>query len=195
MAHQHRKYPQSQQVFVFDNKDNSNKPLILAMNGDYYDIGSNMEFSVNFAPFQYLDNEEEFEWACSFIEELCELQKVILDGEKKEKIRHTLETLRSSDRAYWKLSQYIISLQDYELRSALKVYATDGIIGSILNQSKNNIETSSLMGFKLGWLLGQKPELYVPVINYLFRKLYRLFKRQYPTLLIWKKPGSISTIK
>ncbi|MEI6056854.1 MAG: hypothetical protein WCR55_12450, partial [Lentisphaerota bacterium] len=179
---QHRKYSQSQ-IFVLD-KDNSNKPLILAMNGDYYDIGNNAEFSVNFAPFQHIDIEEEFEWACSFLEELCELQKVVLDGEKKEKIRHTLETLRSSDRAYWKLSQYIISMQDFELRSALKVYATDGIIGSILNQSTDNIETTSLMGFELGWLLGQKPELYVPVINYLFRKLYRLFRRQHPTLLI-----------
>jgi len=179
---QHRKYPQSQ-IFVLD-KDNSNKPLILAMNGDYYDIGSNAEFSVNFAPFQYINDEEEFEWACSFVEELCELQKIELDGEMKSQIRHTMSTLRTSDPKYWNLSQYILSIQNYSLRTALKVYATDGTIGKILNQSKDNIETSSLMGFELGWLLGQKPELYVPIINYLFRKLYRLFKRQLPTLLI-----------
>ncbi len=179
---QHRKYPQSQ-IFVLD-KDNSNKPLILAMNGDYYDIGSNAEFSVNFAPFQYIDDEEEFEWACSFVEELCELQKVELGGDMKEQIRHTMSTLRGSDRKYWNLSQYILSIQNQKLRDALKVYATDGAVGKILNQSKDNIETSSLMGFELGWLLGQKEEMYVPVINYLFRKLYRLFKRQLPTLMI-----------
>jgi len=179
---QHRKY-QDSQIFVLD-KDNSNKPLILAMNGDYYDIGSDTEFSVNFAPFQYISNSEEFDWACSFIEELCELQKVELDGEMKDKIRHTLTTLRGSDSKYWNLSQYILSIQDFDLRNALKTYAADSSIGKILNQSTDNIETSSLMGFELGWLLGQKPELYIPVINYLFRKLYRLFKRQLPTFLI-----------
>ncbi|HBM17418.1 MAG TPA: hypothetical protein DD381_13910 [Lentisphaeria bacterium] len=179
---QHRKYPNSQ-VFVFD-KDNSNKPLILAIDGNYYDIGSDTKFNVNFAPLQYLNYAEEFEWGCTFIEELCELQKIVLNGEKKELIRHTLETLKSSDPKFWKLSDFILSIQDTNIRSALKVYATDGIIGKILNQSSDNVETSTLMGFEFGWLLSQKEDFYIPVINYLFRKLHRSFKRNYPTLLI-----------
>jgi len=40
------------------------------------------------------------------------------------------------------------------------------------------------MGFEFGWLLSQKEDFYIPVINYLFRKLHRTFKRNYPTLLI-----------
>jgi len=101
---QHRKYKDSQ-IFILD-KDNSNKPLILAMNGDYYDIGSENAHSVNFAPFQYIDSEEEFEWACGFVEELCELQTIRLDGEIKEKIRHTLDTLRNSEAL---LNKYFLS--------------------------------------------------------------------------------------
>ncbi len=178
---QHRKYPGSR-IYLLD-KDNSSKRLIQSLSGDYYDIGSS-KGNIHFAPLQYIDDTEEFEWACTFIEELCELQKITITPEVKELIRDSLNTLRSSDRKFWSLHNYIGTVQSNELRSALTTYAVDGIVGNILNSAHDSMEVGSLTGFELGWLLDQKKEVYLPVINYLFRKLYRKFKEQKPALLV-----------
>jgi type IV secretion system protein VirB4 len=55
---------------------------------------------------------------------------------------------------------------------------------TLLDASEDRIDMSTLMAFEMGWLLEQKPAFYLPVIDYLFRVLYRQFKQRHPALLI-----------
>ncbi len=177
---QHRKYPESR-VYVFD-KDNSNKVITLALNGDYYDVGKNQ--SISLAPLSHIDDDEEFDWTLGFIENLMELQGLTPTPEQKGEIRDALFNLRHSGRSTWNLSGFIDMLQDKQMRSALSVYTESESMSSLLNSSEDQIGISSLMAFEMGWLLEQKNAFYLPVIDYLFRVLYREFKKRHPALLI-----------
>ena len=177
---QHRKYPESR-VYVFD-KDNSNKVITLSLNGDYYDVGKNQ--SISLAPLSHIDDDEEFDWTLGFIENLMELQGITPTPDQKGEIRDALFNLRHSGRSTWNLSGFIDMLQDKQMRSALSVYTESEAMSSLLNASEDQIGISSLMAFEMGWLLEQKNAFYLPVIDYLFRVLYREFKKRHPALLI-----------
>ena len=177
---QHRKYAESR-VYVFD-KDNSNKVITLALGGDYYDVGKNQ--SISLAPLSHLDDEEEFDWTLGFVENLLDLQGLKVIPEQKTEIRSSLFNLRESNKNTWNLSGLIDSIQDKEMRNALRVYTESQAMSSLLNATQDQIGLSSLMAFEMGWLLEQKEAFYLPVIDYLFRVLYREFKKRHPALLI-----------
>jgi type IV secretion system protein VirB4 len=180
MIAQHRKYDNSH-VYVFD-KDYSNKAIILALGGDYYDIGKSN--NIAFAPLSRIEEEEELDWACAFVEELCILQKVMVHADRKAIIREALKALCQTKPEYRTLHNLTTSLQDEEMRQALRVYIHNATFSRLINAAHDSIENSSLMGFEMGWLLEQQEAFYIPVIKYLFRRLYQEFKHRHPTLLI-----------
>ncbi len=177
---QHRKYKDSH-VYVFD-KDNSNKVVTLSLGGDYYDVGLN--HSVSLAPLSHIDDPEELDWTVGFVENLLELQSMELTPEVKTEVRRTLTILRDSERNNWNLSGFIDYVQDNIIRDTLKAYVESIAMSSLLNATTDQINMSSLMTFEMGWLLDQKEAFYLPVIDYLFRVLYRQFKNRYPALLV-----------
>jgi len=177
---QHRKYPNSH-VYVFD-KDNSNKVITLALGGDYYDVGKNQ--SISLAPLSHIDDPEEFDWTLGFVENLLELQGLAVTPEHKAEIRDGLNNLKESNSNTWNIEGLIDLIQNSEIRSVLRVYTESEAMASLINATHDHINMSSLMAFEMGWLLEQKEAFYLPVIDYLFRVLYRQFKKRHPALLI-----------
>ncbi len=177
---QHRKYRDSH-VYVFD-KDNSNKVVTLSLGGDYYDVGQN--HSISLAPLSHIDDPEEFDWTLGFIEDLLILQGQAPTPEQKAEIRDALNNLKDSNRNTWNLQGLTDLIQDAEMRSVLHVYTESEAMSSLINATEDQINMSSLMAFEMGWLLDQKEAFYLPVIDYLFRVLYRQFKKRHPALLV-----------
>lgn len=180
---QHRKY-QNSHVYIFD-KDNSNKVTTLSLGGDYYDVGKNNAIAL--APLSHLDDPEEFDWTIDFLEGLITLQKVDLTPQRKGEIRSALDTLKGGSKDTWNLSGFIDMIQNRELRQALEVYSESEVMSSLLNAHEDNINLGSFMSFEMGWLLEQSSAYYLPVIDYLFRVLYRKFKERHPALLIFEE--------
>ena len=176
---QHRKYSHSH-IFVFD-KDYSNQTLLLALGGDFFDIGRDSRLS--FSPLCSIEEEETFNWACSFIEEFVLLQNIPLSPERKNAIRAGLTSLKNTDKRFWSINALRLVIQDEVLRTALEPYCV-GFMNQIFSSKQDVFKETSLLGFEMGWLLEQREEIYIPLLSYLFHRLHHLFKRRNPCLLI-----------
>lgn len=177
---QHRKYINSH-IFVFD-KDYSNRAIIKALGGDYYDIEK--EDSISFAPLSGIDRPEEFDWACDYIENMLILQGLKVDSFIKQEIRHALKMLLHTPKEYWSLDHLSTFIQHKEVRMALSPYVDSALLKRLLGGTSDTIETGSVMGLELGWLSKASPATSGPLLDYLFNMLGRTFKAGYPTLLI-----------
>jgi len=180
IAAQHRKYPGSRVIF-FD-KDNSNKAITWALNGEYYDPGENE--SISFGPLAHIHEDDELDWACTFIEEICELNGIKPNQIQKSSIREALEGLAQSELQHRTLKNLVLSVQEVGVRKVLENFISSQSISRLLGGYQDSIENADVMALEMGWLLQQKEAHYVPVISYLIRKLEKMFKDIRPTLLI-----------
>jgi type IV secretion/conjugal transfer VirB4 family ATPase len=169
------------QIFVFD-KDFSHQALTHALGGYHYNIGQD---SVSFAPLQALDTPAQQGRAQQFVENLILLQQGTLSPEERQSIHLALESMRL-DPDCRSLTVLANLVQLESLRQALHYYTQAGQM-PLLDAETDALQLGYLQTFEMQWLLAQKPEVYVPVLLYLFDQIEeRLEKDQArrPTLLI-----------
>ncbi len=186
---QFRKYQRSR-VIVFD-KDYSNRIWLKALGGDYFDVYGGTQF----APLATLASLEEgtiafeaemtflIEWLC----EICELQKVTMTPDKKEKIEASLRALAKTGKENLRLD--LLHLQDQEIRQAIDSF-NSGAIRKMMNGLSDNLGTNSVVGMEMDELLKLPEAIYIPIVRSIFHRLTRLFKDQRPTLLILEEAWS-----
>lgn len=161
------------QVFVFD-KDHSHEALTHALGGDYYDIGG--ESSLAFCPLAVLESESDKLAASNFIETLVELQGIILDAHMKSDIFTAILALSDSrEIGNRTLTVFRSTVQNEKVRDALAYYTLEGQF-TLLDASFDTLKTGHLQSFEMGWLLAQKPEIFIPVLLYLFNQIERRFQ-------------------
>lgn len=175
---------QNAQIFVFD-KDYSHQALTLALNGHHYDVGKSEQLS--FCPLSQLETENQRVRATQFIEDLVSLQGVVLTPEMKSEIFNTIQALSAKNneknRSITIFRSYV---QNEQIRSALKYYTIEGQV-KLLDATHDSLEHGYLHTFEMGELLNQKPEIYLPILRYLFDQIEsRLEQAQgrTPTLII-----------
>lgn len=178
------------QIYVFD-KDYSHRALTDALNGDYYDIGHAEELS--FCPLADLSTDTKKMRAEQFIEDLVYLQNVKITPEIRSAIHTAIISLAQDTHAHSRNITVLQSqIQHEEIRAALQYYTLEGQV-KLLDATHDSL-TSGTMGksgylqaFEMGWLLSQKPEIYLPVLRYIFDQIEsRLEATQgkTPTLII-----------
>jgi len=175
---------QDAQIFVFD-KDYSHKALTTALGGYYYDIGNADELS--FCPLADLATESKKVRAEQFIENLVFLQGIKITPEIRSAIHSAITSLSGEAHA---LSRNITVLrsavQHEEVRAALEYYTIEGQL-KLLDATKDSIQTGYLQTFEMNWLLTQKPEIYLPVLMYIFDQIESRLEEaggKKPTLII-----------
>ena len=172
------------QIFVFD-KDYSHCALTHALSGVHYDIG-NAE-SLAFCPLADLSSETKKVRAEQFIEHLVDLQGVKITPDIRSAIHIAMQSLSTDIHASSRnLTVFRAEVQHEEVRAALKYYTIDGQI-KLLDATHDALQTGHLQTFEMNWLLAQKPEIYLPVLMYLFDQIEsRLEANQgkHPTLIV-----------
>jgi type IV secretion/conjugal transfer VirB4 family ATPase len=169
------------QIFVFD-KDFSHQALTQALGGYHYNIGQE---AVSFAPLQALDTPLEQGRAQQFIESLVLLQQGSLSPQERHHIHQALASLRldPDSRSLTVLANLV---QQESLRQALNYYTQRGQL-PLLDGERDTLQTGYLQTFEMHWLLSQKPEVYVPVLLYLFDQIEGRLEKDHakrPTLII-----------
>ena len=61
-------------------------------------------------------------------------------------------------------------IQDAAVRDALQYYTLEGPL-KLLDHNEDSFKTGYLQTFEMGWLLEQKPEIYLPVLFYIFDQI------------------------
>lgn len=123
------------------------------------------------------------EWLC----EICELQKVSITPEKKEKIESSLRALAKTGKENLKLD--LLHIQDQEIRQAINSF-NSGSIQKIMNGVDDKLSSNDVIGMEMGDLLKLPQSVYIPIIRVIFRRLTHVFKDRRPTLLVLEEAWS-----
>lgn len=166
LAAQHLRYPEAQ-VFLFD-KGYSANILCQAVNGTHYDIGGEQQ-SLSFYPLARIDEPNELDWACEWIEELLHCQRVVVSTAIRKEIRASLSRLALQDSRT--LTDYQGTVQHQDIKDALETYTLSGALGNLLDADSDGLRDSHFQVFEMKHLM-EKGEQYIrPVLLYLFHQL------------------------
>jgi type IV secretion system protein TrbE len=174
------RYPAAQ-IFVFD-KDFSHQALTLALAGYHYNIGKD---PLSFSPLNHLATLSQKARAQQFIESLVLLQNMTLTPDIRQAIHTAIESMRL-DTDSRSLSVFANWVQHDLVRQALQYYTQAGQM-TLLDADKDSLQTGYLQTFEMHWLLAQKPEVFVPVLLYLFDQIEARLEQdnaRRPTLII-----------
>lgn len=167
-------------VCCFD-KGRSMWAVAEACGGRNYDIGSEREGAA-FCPLGSLEDASDVAWAEDWIATCFQLQTGTAPSpSQKIAIHRALGLLKQSPAR--SLTDFLLSVQDNEIREALSYYTLDGALGHLLDSKSDEVRDSHFTVFELEELMGMGERNVLPVILYLFRRFERSLKGQ-PALLV-----------
>ena len=179
-------------VFSFD-KGMSMFALNQALGGVHFEIGSD-DSTVSFAPFNYIDTQEERSWLVSFVENILQLNKLVITPNITASIHEAINRLYEVKQAnivngeefYISITDFIAQLhnQTVNLQEILNQYDITGAYGGYFSSTKDNLNFSSFSVFELEKLMNLDDKIMLPVLDYLFRKIDLRLKGQPAFLLI-----------
>jgi type IV secretion system protein VirB4 len=171
----HFRYPDAE-VIGFDYK-NSAFALCEASGGTYYDLLTPSEHVAEetpfLAPLLHVDNEGELSWAKEWIEDILTLHSLTPTPKQKKEIRRALEKVAASDPDMRSLSAFCTNVQDHEIKEALAYYQE-----GILDAETDNIHESRYTLFEMRHLMDHGPQLVIPTLLYMFRRITQRLKGQ-----------------
>ena len=175
MAASFTRYPRAQ-VTVFD-KGNSIFALassIAATGGEraaaHYTLAG--DDSPGLCPLAWLDTAGDVAWAEEWLGICYELQT----GQpptphQKAAIHRAIDLMRQTGRRESRsLTDFLTTVQDEDLRSALRSYTIDGPLGELLDARQDDLAISSFTAFELGELMTRREASVIPPLLYLFRR-------------------------
>jgi type IV secretion/conjugal transfer VirB4 family ATPase len=178
---QFRRYPYAS-IFAFD-KGNSLWALTHASGGRHYDIAG--ADSPQFAPLAVLDTHADLAWAEEWIATCYQLQSGHAPTPRqREAIHKALVLFRDNgDKEHRSLTDYLSTVQDLDIRSALGYYTVDGALGHLLDSDTDGLQEDALTVLEIEELMGMGEKVAIPVLLYLFRRFEKSLKGQ-PALLV-----------
>lgn len=178
MLSQHRKYPDSRQVFL--GKDASGKLAILAHGGQFLDALDTQHGAL--APLSQLNTDFGFGCAERWLTETFELQGCTVDGQRASELHRQLSALAKRPVTERQLNHLV--LHDKALREVLQALNT-GIYKTLMNGTDDAFFHQSLFGMDVGTVLkGLKRDAASSILQATLDKLEFAFQDAKPTLLI-----------
>ena len=181
MVAQFFRYPHAQ-VFAFD-KGYSLAVLTRACGGEFYDLGGETD-GLSFYPLTDLAHDSDLTWANSWIEKLCALGGLEVKPNHRNAIADAMKLTQGSSRRT--LTDFLATVQNKDVRSALEVYTLSGPLGRLLDADKDGLRDGRLMVFEMDNLMKYgdgNNKATVAVLLYLFRRIQKKLDGR-PTLIV-----------
>jgi len=156
---------------------------VKACGGQHYDIAR--EGGPAFCPLGELDGDGDLAWAEDWIASCFELQTGHAPTPGQRDAIHRAMLLLQADKfpGARSLTHFVKTLQDEDMRGALRYYTLEGALGSMLDAESDSIAYGRFMAFEMEDLLALKEQAAIPVLLYLFRRFEKSLRGQ-PTYLI-----------
>ena len=179
-------------IFSFD-KGMSMFALNQALGGTHFEIGSD-DSSISFAPFNFIDTQEERLWLVSFVENILRLNHITVAPNITTSIYEAINRLYEVKKAHIEQNDdFKISITDFiaqlhnqhvDLQEILNQYDVAGAYGGFFSSTEDNLNFSKFSVFELEKLMNLDDKIMLPVLDYLFRKIDLRLKGQPAFLLI-----------
>lgn len=182
LAAQFRRYPGAS-VVAFE-KGRSLWALANACGGQHVDVGVSGAGS-GLAPLAVLETDTDMIWAAEWLASCYELQtQAPPTPRQREDLHRALTLLRTEQATHERsLTDLCYTLQDPDLRAALRFYTLEGPAGHLLDGRSDRLSASSFTVFELEDLMAMGDKTALPVLLTLFRWFERHLTGQ-PALLL-----------
>jgi type IV secretion system protein TrbE len=169
IAAQFRRY-RGARITAFD-KGRSLFALVSAAGGRHYDLAGE-DGSPGLCPLARLDTENDAAWAEDWLETCYRLQtNVAPTPRQREEIHRAIGLMRQARGGQGRtLTDFLATVQDADIRSALAPYAIDGPLGRLLDSRDDDLRDGSFTVFEIEELMGLGERNLIPVLLYLFRR-------------------------
>jgi type IV secretion system protein VirB4 len=168
-------------ICAFD-KGRSMWAAVRACGGRHYDVAAEGGGPA-FCPLAVLEGEANLAWAEDWIAGCFELQAGRPPSPReREAIHRAMLLLRTAnDRT---LTHFVAQVQDETIRSALRYYTLEGVLGQLLDAEEDGLAEAHFVVFEIEELMALKEQAAIPVLLYLFRRFERSLKGQPAYLLL-----------
>jgi type IV secretion system protein VirB4 len=166
-------------IFAFD-KGMSAYTLCKAANGTHYNIGGDGD-GLAFCPLAHLETDSDLAWAAGWIDDALALQNLQTTPAQRFEILRALRNMR--DNQAKTLTDLVSTIQDAEMREALRMYTLDGALGHLLDADNDTLGFNRFNVFEIEELMDMGDKYTLPVLNYLFRRIEKRLKGQ-PAMIV-----------
>jgi type IV secretion/conjugal transfer VirB4 family ATPase len=179
IAMQARRYP-GMSIYVFD-KGMSMYPTTRGVGGSHFTVGAD-DSRLAFCPLQFLDTKGDRAWAMKWIDTVLALNGVRTTPDQRNEIGQAIMNMHESGART--MTELTLTVQDKEIRAALKQYTVDGLMGHLLDAEKDGLNLSTFTTFEIEELMNLGEKFALPVLLYLFRRIERSLHGQPAMILI-----------
>jgi type IV secretion system protein VirB4 len=178
LAAQFRRY-RGMSLYCFD-KGLSMYPICKAAGGQHYTVAADDE-ALAFCPLQHLDTKGDRAWAMEWIDTLLALNGLHTTPAQRNEIGTAIVNMHETGSRT--LTDFTSSIQDREIREALKQYTIAGMMGHLLDADRDGLALTDFMCFEIEELMGLGEKYALPVLLYLFRRIEQSLRGQ-PAVII-----------
>lgn len=178
IAAQLRRY-KGMSIYAFD-KGMSMYPLTKAVNGLHFSVGADDD-RLAFCPLQFLDSKSDRAWAMEWIDTILALNGVNTTPAQRNEIGNAIQSMYESGART--LSEFSLTIQDENIREAMRQYTVDGAMGHLLDSEQDGLSLTDFTTFEIEELMNLGEKFALPVLLYLFRRIECSLKGQ-PSVII-----------
>jgi type IV secretion/conjugal transfer VirB4 family ATPase len=166
-------------IFVFD-KGMSMYPTTKGVGGQHFRIAAD-DSRMAFCPLQFLDTKGDRAWAMEWVDTILALNGVVTTPDQRNEIGHAVMNMHESGART--MTEFALTIQDLEIRSALQQYTVSGLMGHLLDAETDGLDLSTFTTFEIAELMNLGEKFALPVLLYLFRRIERSLNGQ-PTMIL-----------
>ncbi|WP_367607887.1 VirB4 family type IV secretion/conjugal transfer ATPase [Legionella sp. W05-934-2] len=166
-------------IYSFD-KGMSMYPTCKATGGEHFTI-ADKDSSLSFAPLQFLETKSDRAWAMEWIDTILALNGLDTTPAQRNEIGYAIINMHKSGSKT--LSEFVMTIQDEQIRETLKQYTIDGLMGHLLDAESDGLGLSTFMTFEIEHLMNLGEKFVLPVLLYLFRRIETSLDGR-PTLIL-----------
>jgi type IV secretion system protein VirB4 len=169
-------------ITAFD-KGRSLLTLCHAIGGAHYDLGGDDHVTPALTPLIDIETDAEVLWAEEWIATCFELQANCSPTPHQcSQIHQAIMLLSQAPRNQRSLTHFLSTVQDAEIRDALKHYTISGAMGHLLDGSEEGLAHNNYTVYEIDELMKLGLKNALPVLLYLFRRFEKSLKGQ-PAML------------
>jgi type IV secretion system protein VirB4 len=171
-------------IFALD-KGMSMYTLCLAAGGRHFEVGAD-DSDLCFAPFQFLHTPGDRAWCLDWVDKILRLNDVATLPEERNEIAQALDLLGRGLKGGHNPSivDFLAQVQSKRIREAMQQYTPEGLMGGLLSASEDGLAMSRFNVFEIEKLMELGEKWALPVLEYLFRRIYMALKGQPAWLLL-----------
>lgn len=177
LAAQARRYP-DMQLHVFE-KGLSMYALCQAAGGNHISVAG--EGAAGYCPLGELETKNDRAWAMEWIDTLLALNDVKTTPAQRVEVGKAILSMHESGSKT--MTDFCASVQDQEIREALKPYTLEGLMGHLIDAKEDGLSVSNFNVYEIGELMGLGERFALPVLLYLFRRVEKSLRGQ-PAIIV-----------